>query len=82
MVAAYTRVWVEDLGVVDHHPVQQLIELLSVDAVRPLDLAVEPWGARLDVVVTDAPVEHVVVEQGLELGTVEFLTGVKSGWMP
>jgi hypothetical protein len=59
-----------------------LVELLSVDPVRALDLAVAPRCPGLDVDVADAPVQHVVVEQGLELGTVEFLTGVKSGWMP
>jgi hypothetical protein len=33
---------VEDLGVVDHHPVQQLVELLSIDPVGALDLAIQP----------------------------------------
>ena len=47
---------VEDLGVVDYHPVQQLVELLGVDAMGPLDLAIQPWRARLDVVVADASV--------------------------
>jgi hypothetical protein len=68
---------VEDLGVVDHHPVQELVELLVVDAVRALDFAVEPRGPGLDVVVADASVQQVVMEQGLELSPVEFLTAVK-----
>jgi len=61
---------VEDLGVVDHHPVQELVELLGVDAVGAFDLAIQPRGARLDVVMADALLQDVVVEQGLELGAV------------
>jgi hypothetical protein len=45
---------VEDLGVVDHDPVEQAVELLGVDAVGALDLAVEPRRAGLDVDVADA----------------------------
>jgi hypothetical protein len=73
---------VEDLGVVDHHPVQQLVELLGVNAVRALHLAIQLRRPRLDVVMADALVQDVIVEQGLELGAVEFLTGVKLGVMP
>jgi len=40
---------VEDLGVVDHHPVQEAVELLGIDAVGALDLAVEPGRSGLDV---------------------------------
>jgi hypothetical protein len=36
---------VEDLGVVDDHAVEQAVELLGVDAVGALDLAVEPRRA-------------------------------------
>ena len=61
---------VEDLGVVDHHPVQELVELLGVDAVGAFDLAMQPRGARLDVDMADALIQDVVVEQGLELGAV------------
>jgi hypothetical protein len=39
---------VDDLGVVEHHAVQQLVALLGVDAVGAFDLAVAPWGAGLD----------------------------------
>ena len=45
---------VEDLGVVDHHAVQEAVELLGVDAVGALDLAIEPRRPRLDVDVADA----------------------------
>jgi hypothetical protein len=68
---------VEHLGVVDHHTVEQSVELLFVDAVGSLDFPVEPRGADLDVAVSDAAVEEVPVEGALELGTVEFLSGVK-----
>jgi hypothetical protein len=61
---------VEDLGVVDHHPVQELVELLVVDAMGALDFAVEPRGPGFDVVVADASVQQVVMEQGLELSPV------------
>ena len=47
--------------------VQQAVELLGVDAVGALDLAVQSWGARLDVDVADALVQHVPVEAGTEL---------------
>jgi hypothetical protein len=53
---------VEDLGVVDHDAVQEAVELLGVDAVGALDLAVEPGGAGLDVDVAGAFVQHVPVE--------------------
>jgi hypothetical protein len=33
---------VEDLGVVDDHAVQEALELLGVDAMGPLDLAIQP----------------------------------------
>jgi hypothetical protein len=53
---------VEDLGVVDHHPVQQLVELLGVDAMGPLHLAVEPRRSGLDVDMADALVQDMPVE--------------------
>jgi hypothetical protein len=61
---------VEELGVVDHDPVQEPVELLGVDAVGALDLAVEPRGAGLDVDMANAPVEGMPVEAGAELDTV------------
>jgi hypothetical protein len=36
---------VEDLGVVDHGSVEEPVELLGIDAVRTLHLAVEPGCA-------------------------------------
>jgi hypothetical protein len=45
-----------DLGVVDDHAVEQPVELLGVDAVRPLHFAIQPWGAGLDVDVAGASV--------------------------
>ena len=44
----------------------QLVELFGVDAVRPLDLAVQPWGAGFDVDVADALVQDGEVERGME----------------
>ena len=46
---------------------QQLVELLLVGPVRPLDLAIELRGIRLDVGMTDALVLDVPMELGLEL---------------
>jgi hypothetical protein len=72
---------VKELGVVDHHPVQEAVELLGVDSMRALDLAVEPGRSWLDVDMADALVQDMPVEAGAELDAVEFLTGVKPGWM-
>ena len=59
---------VEQAGVIDHDALEHPVELLGVDPVGPLDLAVQPRGRRLDVDVADPPVEHVVVELRAELG--------------
>ena len=61
---------VEELGVVYDLAGQQPIELFVVDAVRPLDLAIEPWRRWSDVDVLNAFVEQVPVEAGLELSAV------------
>jgi hypothetical protein len=53
---------VEELGVVDHDPVQEAVELFGVDAVGALDFAVEPGRAGLDVDMADAFVQDVPVE--------------------
>ena len=53
---------VEDLGVVDHDPVQEAVELFGIDAVGALDLAVEPGRAGLDGDMADAFIENVPVE--------------------
>jgi hypothetical protein len=58
---------VKDVGIVDDHAVKEPVELFGVDAVRALDLPVEPRCAGLDVDVTDALVERMPVECGAEL---------------
>jgi len=68
---------VEQLGVVDHDALEHPVELLRVDPVGPLDLAVQPRRRRLGVDVADPAIEGAVVELRLELGAVEFLTDVK-----
>ena len=60
----------EHLGVVDDHTVEHPIELLGVDPVRALDLAVQPRRRRPDVDVLDPTVEDMPVELGLELRAV------------
>ena len=42
--------------------VEEPVELLRIDPVRPLDFAVEPRRLGLDVFVSHALVEHVLVE--------------------
>lgn len=61
---------VEQPGVVDDDAVEEAVELLDVDAVGALDLAVEPGRGRFDVGVADALVDHVPVERRLEFGPV------------
>src|SRR5829696_8405604 len=61
---------VEELGVVDHDPVQEAVELFAVDAVGALDLAVEPGRPGLDVDMADAPIQDMPVEAGTELNPV------------
>lgn len=53
---------VEQPGVVNHDAVEHPVELLIVDPVRSLNLAVEPWSGRLDVDVADSSVQQVPVE--------------------
>ena len=61
---------VEQVGVVDDEAVEHPVELFFVDPVRSLDLAVEPGCGGFDVDVSDPPVQYVVVELALELGSV------------
>src|SRR6266498_6016843 len=61
---------VEESGVVDDHSFEHPVELLLVDPVGPLNLAVQPRGLGLDVDMADAGVQDVVVELRLELRTV------------
>jgi hypothetical protein len=48
-VLPFLELVVEELGVVDHDTLEEPGELLGVDAMGALDLAVEPRGAGLDV---------------------------------
>jgi len=48
--------------VVDHDPLEQAVELLGVDAVGALDLAVQPRRAGLDVDMAGAFVQDMSVE--------------------
>ena len=80
-VLPFLELVVEQLGVVDDDALELPVELLAVDPVGSLDLAVQPRGGGLDVDVPDAAVGQVPVEGRLELGSVEFLSGVKGlGW--
>ena len=69
-VLPFLELVVEHLGVVDHHAVQEAVELLGIDAMGALHLAVESWGAWLDVDMADALVQHMPVEAGAELDAV------------
>ena len=57
----------EQVGVVDDLAFQEAVELLGVDPVGSLRLAVQPWGAGLDGDVADALVQQVPVERRAEL---------------
>jgi hypothetical protein len=48
----------EQPGVVDDLAFEEAVELLGGDAVRSLDLAVEPWCSGLDSDMADALVEQ------------------------
>ena len=59
---------VEQMNVVaDAVLIEELVELLVIDAVRALDLAIEVWRARADVDVPDVEVLDVPMEVRLEL---------------
>ena len=55
-----------DLGVVDEDAVEELVELLGIDAVGALYLAVQARRTGFDVDVADAFVQDVEVDGGLE----------------
>jgi hypothetical protein len=61
---------VEDLRVVDDLADGHAVELLIVDAMRPLDLAVKPRGQGSDVDMAKSAVQEMPVEGRLELGPV------------
>jgi len=66
-VLPFLELVVEHLGVVDHHPLQHLVELLGVEAMGAFDLAVEPRGAGLGGDMAGAFVQDLPVEAGAEL---------------
>jgi hypothetical protein len=67
VVLPFLELVVEHLGVVEDDSVEEVVELLGVDAMRSFDLPVEARGAGFDVDVPDALVEDVPVERGTEL---------------
>jgi hypothetical protein len=69
-VLPFLELVVEQLGVVDDDALELPVELLAVDPVGSLDLAVQLRRGGLDVDVPDAAVGQVPVESGLELRTV------------
>ena|SRR5919106_2225088 len=73
---------VEQGRVIDDHPVQHPVEFFLVDPVGPLQLAVRPRGAGLDVDVLDPPVQDVLVESRLELRPVVGLDGLHPEGQP
>ena len=67
----------EQVGVVDDLALEEPVELLGVDAVGSLHLAIQPRCAGFDLDVVDAEIDQMPVERRTELGPVEFLTDVK-----
>jgi hypothetical protein len=57
----------EEVGVVDHLAFEESVELLGVDPVGSLHLAVQPWCAGPDLDVIDALVEQMPVKRRTEL---------------
>jgi Transposase IS116/IS110/IS902 family len=64
---------VEDVHVVDDDALEQPVELLRVDAMTALYLAVEPRSTGSDVDVPDALVQHVPMKPSAELGAIVSL---------
>ena len=69
-VLPFLKPIVEEVGVVYDDAVEHAVELFLVDAVGALNLAVESRSCGSDVDVTDAGIQDVIVESGLELGAV------------
>ena len=67
----------EEPGVVDDLAFEEPVELLGVDPVGSLHLAIQPGCSGFDADVVDTGVEQVPVERSAELRPVEFLTDVK-----
>jgi hypothetical protein len=62
VVLPLAQLVVEQAGIVDDGAVEQTVELLGVDAVGSLDLAIQTRGGRADVAMPDAAVEQVPVK--------------------
>ena len=83
IVLPLSQLLIEQVDIVrDAVTVEQLVELLVVDAVRPLDFAIQVRRARTDVDVADVPRLEVPVELGLELGAVVGLDDVHTKRQP
>ena len=77
VILPLSQLVVEQVNVVrDAVTVEQLVELLVVDPVRPLDLAVQPGGPRADLRVVDIAFLQVPMKLGLELGPIVGLDDV------
>jgi hypothetical protein len=69
-VLPFLELLIEESGVVNHDAFELAIELLIIDPVTSLDFLVEPRRGGSDVDVSNALVEHVIVERPLKFGTV------------
>ena len=77
VVRPLAQLLIEQVNVVGNAVlVQELVELLVVDAMRSFDLAVEVGCPRPDVRVTDIALVEVPVEVRLELGAIVRLHDV------
>ena len=71
VVLPFPQLLVEQVDVVaDAVLVQELVELLVINAMRALHLAVEPWRPRANVDVLDVPFLEMPVKVRLEFGAV------------
>jgi hypothetical protein len=61
-ILALLELLVEQPGVVDDDTVEHSVGLLIGDPMTSLNLAVQPWGGRLDVDVADPSVQQVPME--------------------
>ena len=59
--------------------VEELVELLVVDPVRPLDLAIQVWGPRPDVDVADGTLFEMPVNVGLKFALSVCTTWTRNG---
>ena len=74
---------VEEVNVVrDPVAIEELVELLVVDAMGAFDLAVQMWGPRPDVDVADVEGVEMPVEVGLEFGAIVGLDGLDAERQP